>query len=126
MAWDKDRPYMPVGENGCPKSYAHGNPSKRDIDRIYETGVCEVNGVRFVPFREVRLRLRPTWIRDGRSASGVMWVDENDNGYYMFSNSFTDLNKEHREYSVPLDGYWSAEKRGMNYGIKLVRMAEED
>lgn len=129
MAWDNDRPYLPTDEDGRPQSYASGaNPTSRDIGRIYETGGCEVKGKwrtdRFIPFREVRLRLRPTWIRDGRSASGVMWADEDGNGYYMFSNTFSELNEKYHEYTVPIDGYWSAEKRGQNYGVYLVRLAE--
>lgn len=130
MAWDKDRPYMPVGENGRPESYADVNPSKSDIDRIYETGGCEVVGrwgsQRFVPFRDVRLKLRPIYLYGGRSALGMIWVDESGNKYCMFAESFEKLNKEHSEYKVPIDGYWSAEKRGQKYGMRLVRMAKED
>jgi hypothetical protein len=52
------------------------------------------------------------------------WADEDGNGYYMFSNAFSELNEKYHEYTVPIDGYWSAEKRGQNYGIYLVRLAE--
>lgn len=131
MAWDKDRPYMPVNDNGSTMLYAKWlNPSKKDIAQIYETGGCEFvdkygHKDRFIPFKEVRLKLRPTCLCHGRSLSGIEWRDENDY-YYMFADAFNALNHKYHEYAVPIDGYWSAEKRGEKYGIRLVRLAGED
>lgn len=131
MAWDKNRPYLPVDNNGNPTNFASVNPSKADIDQIYATCRYTVTNewnqtTTFIPFKEVRLKLSPAWLFGSRTTAGIGFKDEHGHtGYYMFENTFKELCNTYESYQVPIDGYWTAEKRGQTYGIKLVRMANE-
>ena len=140
MAWDKDRPYAPLvmfkegtdlykrGERGCMCSYSYYTPSEDDIDYIYKHGCLkedELYGREFRPFKEVELTLTyETYVR-GRSAVTFYWRDENNVQYPMFGKELDRLIHAGLIGRV-IHGIWSAEKRGQNYGVRLVRLAGDD
>lgn len=134
MAWDKDRPYFPLDKDGNIDDYDWGfTPEKEDVEAIYRDGKAEVrcqwrNGdaKTFIPFKDVRLTLYADHFMQRRAAGTLWWRDRGGNRYPMFMGEFNRILKEHECLSIPIDGYWSAQKRGANYGIQLVRLAEEE
>ncbi len=133
MAWDKDRPYAPFvpahvdwrGFDVRPQmeSYAFITPNEADIDRMYETGELVINNEHFRPFKDVELSLTFVRYSRGRSATVFWWVDEEGCEYPMFCMEVERLLCEDKLRKT-IAGTWSAEKRGANYGIRLVASAE--
>ena len=132
MVWDKNRPYFPLGRSGEIDDYDWGfTPTNEDIEAIYRDGTAQVKetyGERtktFVPFKEVRLKLYADHFMQRRAAGTLWWRDEEGHRYPMFMGEFNRILKENERLQIPIDGIWSAQKRGANYGIQLIRMAEE-
>lgn len=133
MAWDKDRPYAPftpahedwrnklVGERM--DSYAYASPDNKDIDAIYETGELVIHGEHFRKFKEVELTLTFVEYTRGRSSTVFWWIDEDGCTYPMFCMEVERLLFEDKLRKT-ISGIWSAEKRGGNYGVTLVGVAE--
>lgn len=139
MAWDKSRPFAPFWKRtdfrpeDCGSMcfyddapYWFGNES---IDQIWngeqpthEAYGGEVVGIpnyEYRPFKEVPLLLTLSHFEQ-RRAAGIFWWEDNDGHKYpMFAAEFNRLIEA--GYDVAIDGVWSAEKRGANYGIRLVR-----
>lgn len=145
MAWDKDRPYAPfwnctdylAQDYGSMDSYGSGEDiTAENIDVIYAAGEYLPTRERWNsttaqwedypssyvwrPFREVALKLRLDRFEQRRAAGIFWWRDEDGHKYPMFAKEFNRLAKEGL-LSLVIDGVWSAEKRGANYGIRLVR-----
>lgn len=145
MAWDKNRPYAPFWNRGdvWPERYgsmdSYGNGAEvttEMIDAMYTYGVyegpwttrwnrkteqyeeCPPSYV-WRPFREVPLKLRLDRFEQRRAAGIFWWRDEEGKRYPMFATEFNRLVSEGYLAAV-IDGTWSAEKRGANYGIRLV------
>lgn len=144
MAWDRNRPYAPFcNENmyrQCRDSmdnYGNGeNITEEKIDAMYADGVYvppmekrwnrkteqyEDRPPRYVwrPFKEVPLLLRLAYFEHRRAAGIFWWKDEEGRKYPMFAAEFNRLAEEGKLNGV-IDGVWSAQKRGANYGIELV------
>lgn len=139
MAWDKDRPYAPFWNRsdvwqerfGSMDSYGNGeNITPEIIDEIYAKGEYVPSTVRdytpsyvWRPFKEVPMTLTLDHFEQ-RRAAGIFWlVDADGRRYPMFATEFNRLLDEGKLAQV-IDGVWSAEKRGANYGIRLVDSAE--
>lgn len=146
MAWDKDRPYAPFWNRkdiyskdyGCMSNYGDGmDVTTEMIDTMYAEGVYVPPMVRYMsriteqyeerppsyvwrPFREVPLRLHLDHFEQRRAAGIFWWRDEDGKRYPMFATEFNRLVSE-GHIAATIDGVWSAEKRGANYGISLVR-----
>lgn len=71
------------------------------------------------PFREVPLVLRLDRFEQRRAAGIFWWRDEEGKRYPMFAKEFNRLVGEGL-LAASIDGVWSAEKRGANYGVRLV------
>lgn len=146
MAWDKNRPYAPFWNrtDWCAENYdsmdSYGDSmdvTTEMIDTMYAEGVY-VPPMRkgwnrkterwedfppsyvWRPFREVPLRLHLDHFEQRRAAGIFWWRDDSDKRYPMFAKEFNRLVGEGKLASV-IDGVWSTEKRGANYGIRLVR-----
>lgn len=145
MAWDKNRPYAPfwnrrdyLAQNyGSMNSYGNGDEVTTEmIDAMYSYGVYEGPWIRrwnrkteqweecppsyvWRPFKEVPLKLRLDRFEQRRAAGIFWWRDEEGKRYPMFATEFNRLVSEGYLAAV-IDGIWSAEKRGANYGISLV------
>lgn len=145
MAWDKNRPYAPfwnrtdylARDYGSMDSYGNGYEVTAEmIDAMYADGIyvppmrkgwnrkteqwedfppCYV----WRPFREVPLTLRLDRFEHRRAAGIFWWRDEEGKRYPMFAAEFNRLVSEGHLAAV-IDGRWSAEKRGANYGVRLV------
>jgi len=149
MAWDKDRPYAPFWNRtdvwpesyGSMDSYGNGeNITPEKIDTMYAEGVytppdekrwnrdteqyedCPPSYV-WKPFKEVPMTLTLDHFEHRRAAGVFWWVDADGKRYPMFATEFNRLLDE-RLLSRVIAGTWSAEKRGANYGIRLVASAE--
>ena len=146
MAWDKNRPYAPFWNrtDWCAENYgsmdSYGDSMDvtiEMIDTMYAEGVY-VPPMRkgwnrkterwedfppsyvWRPFREVPLRLHLDHFEQRRAAGIFWWRDDSDKRYPMFAKEFNRLVEE-GHLAATVDGVWSAEKRGANYGIRLVR-----
>lgn len=145
MAWDKNRPYAPfwnrkdylARDYGSMDNHARGMEVTTEmIDVMYSDGVCEPPmehrwnrkteqyedcppSYVWRPFREVPLKLRLDRFEQRRAAGIFWWRDEEGKRYPMFAMEFNRLVSEGYLAAV-IDGIWSAEKRGANYGIRLV------
>lgn len=135
MAWDKDRPYAPFWNRsdvwperfGSMDSYGNGEDITSEIiDEIYAKGeyVCDYRpSYVWRPLKEVPMTLTLDHFEQ-RRAAGIFWlVDADGRRYPMFATEFNRLLDEHLLARV-ISGTWSAEKRGANYGIRLVDSAE--
>lgn len=71
------------------------------------------------PFREVPLVLQLDHFEQRRAAGIFWWRDDGGYMYPMFAAEFNRLVSEGQLMAV-IDGKWSAEKRGANYGVRLV------
>lgn len=145
MAWDKDRPYAPFWNRtdvwperyGSMDSYGNGDEVTAEmIDAMYADGVytppmakrwnrkteqyedCQPSYV-WRPFKEVPLTLRLDCFEQRRAAGIFWWKDEDGKSYPMFAKEFNRLVEEGK-LALTIAGKWSAEKRGANYGIRLV------
>lgn len=145
MAWDKERPYAPFlnrdgwfGEvRGSMDNYGSGREVTEDmIDQMYADGEyvlpnekrwnrkteqyeeCPPTYV-WRPFKEVELALRLDRFEQRRAAGIFWWKDGDGKMYPMFAKEFNRLVSEGHLAAV-IDGTWSAEKRGANYGVRLV------
>lgn len=149
MAWDKDRPYAPFWNRtdfypqnyGSMDSYGNGeNITPEIIDIMYANGVYAPPDVKrwnrkteqyedcppsyvWRPLKEVPMTLTLYHFEQRRAAGIFWWKDENGKSYPMFATEFNRLVSEGKLAQV-IDGAWSAEKRGANYGIRLVASAE--
>lgn len=145
MAWDKGRPYAPFWNNtdvwperyGSMDSYGNGeNITPEMIDAMYTYGMYEGPWVKrwnrkteqyedcppsyvWRPFKEVPMTLTLDHFEHRRAAGVFWWKDEDGKSYPMFATEFNRLLDEHLLAQV-IVGKWSAEKRGANYGIRLV------
>ena len=146
MAWDKDRPYAPFWNrtDWCAENYgsmdSYGDSmdvTSEMIDAMYADGVytppmvkrwnrkteqyedCQPSYV-WRPFKEVPLTLRLDRFEQRRAAGVFWWKDDDGKRYPMFAKEFNRLVEE-GHLAATIDGVWSAEKRGANYGIRLVR-----
>lgn len=150
MAWDKDRPYAPFWNRtdvwperyGSMDSYGNGDEVTTDmIDAMYTYGVYEGPMVKrwnrkteqyeecpqsyvWRPFREVPLTLRLDRFEQRRAAGVFWWKDEDGKRYPMFAKEFNRLVCEGK-LALTIAGKWSAEKRGANYGVRLVADSQE-
>lgn len=131
MAWDKNRPYFPLKDSGEIDDYVWGfTPTVKDIEAIYHDGRAQVEGryskktKTFIPFKEVRLKLYADYFMQRRAAGTLWWRDEEGHRYPMFMGEFNRIIKENEFLQIPIDGIWSAQKRGSNYGIKLIEKGE--
>lgn len=105
---------------GSMESFSCEVPDERDIDRIYAgEEVMAGRGRVFRPFRQVDLTLTFTKYTRGRSATIFWWEDEEGRSYPMFCMEVERLLNEDMLRKT-ISGKWSAEKRGANYGIRLV------
>ncbi len=126
MAWDKNRPYAPFWDRtdslaeryGSMESYDDVWPpiDKDDIDRIWAGEEVVRDSYRYRPFKEVRLRLRLKEFEARRAAGVFWWTDDQGKAYPMFATEFNRL-VSNGFLRLEMDGLWSAEKRGANYGI---------
>ena len=146
MAWDKSRPYAPFWNRrdyrsqdyGSMDSYGNGGEVTVEmIDAMYIHGMyegpwttrwnrkteqweeCPPSYV-WRPFKEVPLKLRLDHFEQRRAAGIFWWCDEEGKRYPMFATEFNRLVSEGYLAAV-IDGTWSAEKRGANYGISLIK-----
>lgn len=145
MAWDKDRPYAPFWNRtdiwqerfDSMDSYGNGeNITPEKIDIMYANGVYVPPDVKrwnrkteqyedyapsyvWRPFKEVHMTLTLDHFEHRRAAGIFWWVDTDGRRYPMFATEFNRLLDEHLLAQV-ITGTWSAEKRGANYGIRLV------
>lgn len=145
MAWDKGRPYAPFWNRtdfypqdyGSMDSYGNGDEVTTEmIDAMYTYGMYEGPWTKrwnrkteqweecppsyvWRPFREVPLRLHLDRFEQRRAAGIFWWHDDSDKRYPMFAKEFNRLLDEHL-LAQTIAGKWSAEKRGANYGIRLV------
>ena len=144
MAWDKNRPYIPVDEDGDMLRQKSGiNPTKKDIGTIYESGSATIRKehtygnkthtyeCRFEAMRDRELALRPTRhaYSQGSSTFGCigLWMVDVLTGrsYYINLEEFDKALKMYgKSLTMPMRGHWSAVKRGDNYSIKLDRLIE--
>jgi hypothetical protein len=145
MAWDKDRPYAPFWNHtdvwperyGSMDSYGNGDEVTAEmIDAMYADGVyippmvkrwnrkteqyeeCHPSYV-WRPFKEVELTLTFCEYTRGRSSTVFWWKDDEGHKYPMFVMEVERLLLEDKLRKT-ISGKWSAEKRGANYGIRLV------
>lgn len=143
MAWDKNRPYIPVDEDGDMLRQKSGvNPTKNDIDAIYESGRALIyeehyyggkphtSECRFEAMSGRELALRPTRhaYSQGSSTFGCigLWMVDVITGrsYYINIEEFDKALKLYGDsLAIPMRGRWSAVKRGDNYSIRLDRLA---
>ena len=149
MAWNKDRPYAPFWNltdvwperYGSMDSYGNGeNITPEIIDIMYTNGVYAPPDVKrwnrkteqyedcppsyvWRPFKEVPMTLTLDHFEHRRAAGIFWWVDADGRRYPMFATEFNRLLDEGKLAQV-IAGTWSAEKRGANYGIRLVASAE--
>lgn len=145
MAWDKNRPYAPFWNRtdyrqeffGSMDSYGNGdNVTAEMIDTMYSEGVYvppmtpgwnrkteqwEPFPPSYVykPFKGVPLKLRLDCFEHRRAAGIFWWRDDDGYMYPMFAAEFNRLVSE-GHFAAVIDGRWSAEKRGANYGVRLV------
>ena len=140
MAWDKDRPYLPIDQDGTPSTqdshsdYSHTfpNPKRSDITKMYEDGFCEIvecgHTTRFTPFKHVRMSVMPVSVFGSLGRSGGCVICETDKSRHMsmFASEFERIMRTIRPTRLPIDGFWSAEKKGRMYGITLDELAEGD
>ena len=131
MAWDKDRPYAPFWNRsdvwqerfGSMDSYGNGEDIRPEIiDEIYAKGeyVCDRRpSYVWRPLKEVPMTLTLDHFEQRRAAGIFWWVDVYSRRYPMFATEFNRLLDEGKLAQV-IKGTWSAEKRGANYGIRLV------
>ena len=132
MAWDKDRPYFPLEDSGEIDDYDWGyTPTSEDIDAIYRDGRAQIQRMygdkrtkTFISFKEVRLKLYIDHFMQRRAAGTLWWRDEEGRRYPMFMGEFNRIVKENELLQIPIDGIWSAQKRGANYGIQLIERIE--
>ena len=136
MAWDNDRPYAPFcvfgentisykrGERECMEPYAYDTPTEEDIDLIYDSGSLVCGLFEFRPFKDVELTLAYETFTRGRSAVTFYWRDKNNVRYPMFAKELDRLLRDGLLKNT-IHGYWSAEKRGANYGIRLDNLVED-
>lgn len=138
MAWDNDRPYAPFRlSDGSMLEWHSDTPEAKDIDRMYGDGGVVVGVPRnwvsqhgkpyaeFRPFREMKLKLTYQSFKRGRSAVTFFWMDEEGHEYPMFASELDRLLSSGVLRNV-MDGKWSAQKRGANYGITFVVEANDD
>ena len=132
MAWDKNRPYFPLEDNGEIDDYDWGfPPSAKDIETMYHDGRAQVrsrhgNKKTFIPFKEVRLKLYIDHFMQRRAAGTLWWRDEEGRKYPMFMAEFNRILEENELLQIPIDGVWSAQKRGSNYGIQLIKRVDAE
>ena len=146
MAWDKNRPYAPFYNRTdyCPQNFgsmdSYGNGEEvtvEMIDAMYTYGVYEGPWTKrwnrkteqweecppsyvWCPFKDVPLTLRLDRFEQRRAAGIFWWKDGDGRSYPMFAKEFNRLVGDGL-LAASIDAVWSAEKRGDNYGIKLVR-----
>lgn len=140
MAWDKNRPFAPFWKRTDWRAEDYGSMcfyddnelywfSEKAIDQIwdgeqptyeaYDGSVMAIDNYEYRPFKDVPLLLTLSHFEQ-RRAAGIFWWEDNDGHKYpMFAAEFNRLIEA--GYGVTIDGVWSAEKRGANYGIRLVR-----
>lgn len=145
MAWDKNRPYAPFWNRtdyrpqffGSMDSYGNGdNVTAEMIDTMYSEGVYVPPMTQgwnrkteqwepfppsyvYKPFKGVPLKLHLDCFEHRRAAGIFWWRDDDGYMYPMFAAEFNRLVSEGHLAAV-IDGRWSAEKRGANYGVRLV------
>lgn len=145
MAWDKDRPYAPFWnrtdylpqEFGSMDNYGNGEDITPEmIDAMYTYGVYEGPWTKYFnrkteqyeerppsyvwkPLKDVRMTLTLDHFEQRRAAGIFWWTDVHGRRYPMFATEFNRLLEKGMLTQV-IDGTWSAEKRGANYGIRLV------
>ena len=139
MAWDKDRPYAPFWNDkdyrasmfGSMDNYGDGSDITFDnIDTIYEDGEYvpskhDLHGnvvpsfYAYRPFREVELEL--AFVRyEPRRANGIFWWEDGDGREYpMFAREVNRL-LNLGIFERIIGGRWSAQKLGLDYGVRLV------
>ena len=118
MKWDKSRPYA-VFRDSYMCSYSPFDLEEGDLDEIYEAGELDLGrGYVARPFDRVPMRLRFADMNRGRSSTVFWWEDGDGHKYPMFPKELTRLLRLGR-LSPEIDGIWSAEKRGNNFGIWL-------
>ena len=143
VAWDNDRPYIPVDKDGNMMRQSNVNPDKRDIDVIYQTGIATIHvqhvyggktywdECRFEQMNDVRMSLLPVGTaqtqRSGYIGLWMMNVNTSKR-YYINLDELDRILDEHLDKladsgSFPIDGYWTAAKRGNNYTLRLLRLA---
>ncbi len=134
MAWDKNRPYAPFWNRKDLQADTYGSmelydaawapiQKKEDIDRIWAGEEVVSHTCVYRPVKDVRLRLRLKRFEAHRAAGVFWWADEQGKSYPMFATEFNRLVSD-GTFRLELDGYWSAMKRGANYGIALTRLAD--
>jgi hypothetical protein len=142
MAWDKDRPVAPFcvygkktlayadGKREDMMQFTYYKPSEENIDEAWKSGRAVVvpyeggwNGVEFRPFKDVELSLTYAGCKGERST--FWWRDENGVAYPMFTKEIDRL-LETGLLSRVMGGFWSAEKMGQNYGIRLEQLHFRD
>ena len=145
MAWDKDRPYAPFWNRtdyrlqffGSMDNYGNGDDVTAEmIDTMYSEGVYVPPMIQgwnrkteqwedfppthvYKPFKDVPLKLHLDRFEQRRAAGIFWWRDDDGHMYPMFAAEFNRLVSEGHLAAV-IDGRWSAEKRGANYGVRLV------
>ena len=122
MAWDKKRPYAPFGKGGNLSYWSPMTLTDEDIDSVYSGWIVRDKlGQTFKPFEEVQLKLTYKEFKKSKGAVVFYWQSERGTTYPMFVAELDRLLREGL-LSATIDGYWTVEKRGVYYGIKLKEM----
>lgn len=121
--WDSKRPVLPFDENGNMLGYAFDEPTEEDIDKCYSEGksvhTYKDGRVRteFRPFKNVLLSLHYIDYSRGRSSVKFIYRDSDEHKYEMFISDIHDLLRMVTRSIGYIYGYFTAVKRGANYGI---------
>ncbi len=139
MAWDNDRPYAPFWNNqgyrtdvfGSMDNYGDGTDiTFPDIDTIYDKGEYVPHRMdghgnltpshyAYRPFKEVELELSLVRYEPRRANGTFWWADDDGRQFPMFAREFNRL-LNLGLFERTIEGRWSAQKLGLDYGIRLV------
>lgn len=125
--WDSERPVLPFDEDGNMLGYTFDELTEEDIDKCYSEGksvrIVHMNkrwcgSTEFRPFNHVLMGLSYVGYSRGRSSVKFVYEDENKHEYEMFISDIHELLIAKKDIGY-ICGYFTAVKRGANYGIKL-------
>lgn len=102
--WNPQRPAVPVDEQGNWLGYGQDWRTKGWIEILQ-------------PFYATMTIDR---MYAGRSAKGIILKDEGGTEYPLFIKDFVDLAKNGTVSNGKITGFWTASKRGNNYGVRFV------